>query len=38
MALLGARTALCDAISDDFVAFKHPSYLQPEKKIQKHIR
>ena len=34
-ALLGTRTVPCDAISGDFVAFKHPSYLQPEKQIQK---
>ena len=33
-ALLGTRTAPCDAISQDFVSFKHPSYLQPEKQMQ----
>ena len=33
-ALLGTRTALCDAILEDFVAFTHPSYLEPEKQMQ----
>ena len=33
-ALLGTLTAPCDAILEDFVAFKHPSYLQPEKQMQ----
>ena len=33
-ALLGTRTAPCDAILGDFVAFKHPSNLQPEKQMQ----
>ena len=33
-ALLGTRTAPYDVILEDFVAFKHPSYLQPEKQIQ----
>ena len=32
-ALLGTRTAACDAILVDLVAFKHPSNLQPEKQI-----
>ena len=31
--LLGTRTAPCDAILEDFVAFKNPSYLQPEKQM-----
>ena len=34
MALLGTRTAPCDAILGDFVAFKLPSNLQPEKQMQ----
>ena len=33
-ALLGARTAPCHAILKDFVALKHPSYLQPEKQME----
>ena len=33
-ALLGTRIAPCDAILEDFVTFKHPSYLQPEKQMQ----
>ena len=33
-ALPGTRTAPCDAILGDFVAFKHPSNLQPEKQMQ----
>ena len=33
-ALLGTRTAPCDAILEDFVAFKHLSYLQAEKEMQ----
>ena len=33
-ALLGTRTDPCDAILGDFVAFKHPSNLQPEKQMQ----
>ena len=33
-ALLGTRTAPCDTILGDFVAFKHPSNLQPEKQMQ----
>ena len=33
-ALLGTRTAPCDAILGDFVAFKQPSYFQPEKQMQ----
>ena len=32
--LLGTRTAPCDAISGDFVVFKHLSNLQPEKQMQ----
>ena len=32
-ALLGTHTAPCDAILGDFVAFKNPSDLQPEKQI-----
>ena len=32
--LLGTRTAPCDAILRDFIALKHPSYLQPEKQMQ----
>ena len=32
--LLGTRTAPCDAILEDSVAFKHPSYLQPETQMQ----
>ena len=34
-ALLGTRTAPCDEILEDFVAFKQPSYLQTEKQMQK---
>ena len=34
MALLGTRTAPCDAILRNFVPFKHPSNLQPEKQMQ----
>ena len=37
-ALLGTRTVPCDAILGDFVAFKHSSYLQPEKQIQTTLR
>lgn len=33
-ALLATRTVPCDAILEDFVAFKHPSYLQPEKQMK----
>ena len=33
-ALLGTRTAPCDAILEDFVACKHSSYLQPQKQMQ----
>ena len=33
-ALLGTRTDPCDAILGVFVAFKHPSNLQPEKQMQ----
>ena len=33
-ALLGTRTAPCDAILEDFVVFKHPSNLQTEKQTQ----
>ena len=33
-ALLGTRTAPCDVILGDFVAFNHPSKLQPEKEMQ----
>ena len=33
-ALLATRTAPCDAILEDFVAFKHPSHLQPEKQVE----
>ena len=33
-ALLGTRTDPCDAILGDFVAFKHPSNLQPENQMQ----
>ena len=33
-ALLGTRTALWNAILEDFVTSKDPSYLQPEKEIQ----
>ena len=32
-ALLGTRTARCDEILGDFVAFKHPSNLQSEKQM-----
>ena len=32
-ALLATRTAPCNAILEDFVAFKHLSYLQPEKQF-----
>ena len=32
-ALLGTHTAPCDAILEEFVAFKHPSYLKPEKQM-----
>ena len=31
---LATLTAPCDAILDDFVAFKHPSYLQLEEQMQ----
>ena len=30
---LGTRTAPCDAILEHSIAFKHPTYLQPEKQI-----
>ena len=33
-ALLETRTAPYDAVLEDFVAFKHPSYLLPAKKMQ----
>ena len=33
-AQLGTRTAPCDAVLRDFVAFKYPSDLQPEKQMQ----
>ena len=33
-ALLGTRTAPCNASLGDFVAFKHPSNLQLEKQMQ----
>ena len=33
-ALPGTHTAPCDAILGDFVAFKHPINLQPEKQMQ----
>ena len=33
-ALLGTRTAPCEAILGDFVAFKNPSNLQPETQMQ----
>ena len=33
-ALLGTGTGPCDAILGDFVSFKHPSNLQPEKQMQ----
>ena len=33
-ALLGTRTAECNAIFGHFVAFKHPSNLQPVKQMQ----
>ena len=33
-ALLGTRTAPYDGVLEDFVAFKHPSYLLPAKKMQ----
>ena len=33
-ALLGTHTAPCDAILGDFVAFKYPGKLQPEKEMQ----
>ena len=33
-ALLGTRTAPCDAILGQVVAFKHPSNLQLEKQMQ----
>jgi len=34
MALLGTRTTPCDAILEDFVAFKHATNLQAEKQWQ----
>ena len=30
----GILTVPCDAILEDFVACRHPSYLQPEKQMQ----
>ena len=33
-ALLGTHTTPCDAILEDFVAFKHSRYLKPEKQMQ----
>ena len=37
-ALRGTYTIVpCDAILEDFVAFKQPTYAQPEKQLQ-HIR
>ena len=38
MALLETGTAPCDAIVEDFVAFKHPSFLQPESRCKQHVR
>ena len=37
-ALLGTRTVVpCDAILGDFVAFKHPKFIQPEKQMRKEM-
>ena len=36
--LLRTRTVPCDAILGDFVAFKYPSYLQPEKQMETTLR
>ena len=33
-ALLGTRNAMCNAILGDFVDFKHPSHLEPQKQMQ----